>query len=282
MSRPPRTEPSLAGVGGAWPALRGADPWVGDRRGTWGGGRHRAHLLVHATARVQGLAPASERWTGRGQGHDDERCRPGTDHPRCHSTRSGEIQPLAQHSCGACAGSPIGAHVEAPVPRPSRRRPHSASSRAANGARAHGGGTREAAEVCDRLFPNAESLAALGRPCSTFIRGRPARQSCRRTDRLPPDRVRQLAAHRVERDAAASNGRHAAARRRSRSRARTVDASRISTGSPTYGSSPTSTKSSAGIQRCEHSSTTNSMGRLRRARRGVRIRSDSRSLVSSA
>ena len=90
----------------------------------------------------------------------------------------------------------------------SRPRPHSASSRPASGARAHGGGTRGAAEVCDRLSPNAESLAALGRPCSAFIRGRPARQSRRRTDRLPPDRVRQLAAHRVERDAAASNRRH--------------------------------------------------------------------------
>ena len=104
-----------------------------------------------------------------------------------------------------CAGSPIGAHVEAPVPRPSRHRPQSASSRPASGSRAHGGGTRGAVEVCGRLPPNAWSLAALGRPCSAFIRRGHARQSRRRTDRLPADRLRALVAHRIERDAAASN-----------------------------------------------------------------------------
>src|SRR4029079_15635795 len=133
-----------------------------------------------------------------------ERCRPGTDHPRSHTTRSGEIQPLAKQSCGTCARSSIRAHVEAPVPPPSRARPDVASSRPADSSRAYGGGTRGAAEVGCGLFPDVESLAALGGPCSTFVRGGPARQSRRRTDRLPPDRIRQLAAHRDETRAPAS------------------------------------------------------------------------------
>ena len=54
----------------------------------------------------------------------------------------------------------------------------------------------------------AESLATLGRSCGALVRGRRARQPRRRADRLPPDRIRQLATHRAQRDAAAGDGRH--------------------------------------------------------------------------
>ena len=214
---------------------------MGDRRGTCAGGRHRARLLVHATARVQAPCASFRARAGRGQGHDGERCRPGTDH--LGATRRGR----AGSTAGAAlrrtrAGSPLGAHAEAPVPRPSRRstppRFCSTSKQFSCARRRH---SREQLKSAAG-FARTLSLwrLSVGRAALSFVEG------------LLDSRVVEPIVYRpigyVSSPHTESTGCRCrrsptrAARRRSRSRARTVDASRISTGSPTSGSSPTSTR----------------------------------------
>ena len=251
MSRPTRTEPSLP----EWAALgllceAPAHGWaIAEALGPTGDiGRVYSctrPLLYRALRQLQSAGLAEVRGTTTSDA--------GPARTILGATRRGRaaFDRWRSSPAGARARSPLGAHAEAPLPRPSRHRPQRASSRPASGSRAHGGGAREAAEVCGRLRPDA----CVSGGSRSAVQRSPSSKAC--STAAPSNRsstgrsATSLAAHRIQRDAAASRSPTRAARRRSRSRVRTVDASRISRHSRTFGCSPTSTRAWGGTRRCD-------------------------------